>query len=54
MTCFRDMLDVQVGSGSGGGSALLIFPPRSLPSGNAAAVRVLQVVVGATTASDRC
>jgi hypothetical protein len=38
------VLDTQGGSGSGSGSALVIFPPHSLPSGNAAAVRVLQVL----------
>lgn len=29
----------------GGGAALIVFPPRSLPSGNAATVRVLQVLL---------
>jgi hypothetical protein len=45
---------MQAGSGGGGGSALLVFPPRSLPSGNAAAVRVLQVGLSAIAASDCC
>lgn len=37
----------------GSGAALVVFPPRSLPSGNAAAVRVLQVRLRPCSCSQR-
>jgi hypothetical protein len=43
--CSCNVLHMQGSGRGGGGSALVIFPPRSLPSGNAAAVRVLQVLL---------